>query len=68
MGVFSRGRVELKSPAQLSSMDAAGTILCEGLDAVIAAAAPGKTTGELNKLFADHLTCLLYTSPSPRDS
>lgn len=55
MGVFSRGRVELKSADQLSSMDAAGTVLCEGLDAVIAAAAPGKTTGELNEIFAAHL-------------
>lgn len=55
MGVFSRGRVELKSADQLSSMDAAGTVLCEGLDAVIAAAAPGRTTGELNEIFAAHL-------------
>ncbi len=55
MGVFSRGRVELKTDGQLKSMDQAGSVLCGALDTVIAAAAPGKTTGELNEIFAAHI-------------
>lgn len=55
MGVFSRGRVELKTNEQLKHMDAAGSILCGALDATIAAAAPGKTTSELNALFAEYI-------------
>lgn len=55
MGVFSRGRVELKTTEQLKSMDAAGSVLCGALDAAVAAAAPGRTTGELDELFAAHI-------------
>ncbi len=51
--MFNRSRVELKTPEQLRHMDAAGTILCEALDATIEHAAPGVTTGELNRVFAD---------------
>lgn len=54
MGVFSRGRVELKTTEQLKSMDAAGSVLCGALDAAVAAAAPGKTTGELDAVFAEY--------------
>ncbi|WP_211090402.1 type I methionyl aminopeptidase [Nesterenkonia sedimenti] len=49
-------RVELKTNEQLASMDAAGSILCGALDATIAAAAPGVTTGELNDVFAEYIT------------
>lgn len=50
-----RSRVELKTPEQLRHMDAAGSILCEALDATIAAAAPGVRTSELNDVFAEFI-------------
>ncbi|WP_022871738.1 type I methionyl aminopeptidase [Nesterenkonia alba] len=50
--MFNRSRIELKTPGQLRSMDAAGTVLCQALDAVIGAARPGVTTGELDAVFA----------------
>ncbi|WP_425465987.1 type I methionyl aminopeptidase [Nesterenkonia populi] len=50
-----RSRVELKTPEQLRHMDAAGSILCEALDATVAAAAPGVTTGELNDVFSEFI-------------
>ncbi len=34
-------------------MDAAGSVLCEALDATVAAASPGVTTNELNEIFAN---------------
>lgn len=37
-------------------MDAAGTVLSEALDATVAAASPGVTTGDLNTVFADYIT------------
>lgn len=45
-------RIEYKHPAELARMDAAGTVLCEALDAAVAAAAPGVTTKELDEVFA----------------
>lgn len=54
--MFSRGRIELKTDAQLRQMDAAGSILSDALDRTVAAAAPGVTTGELNTVFADVIT------------
>src|SRR5699024_8328036 len=54
--MFGRGRIELKSNAQLRHMDAAGSILCEALDRTIAAAKPGVTTAQLNDVFAEFIT------------
>ncbi|OSM42366.1 type I methionyl aminopeptidase [Nesterenkonia sp. PF2B19] len=53
--MFSRPRVELKTPEQLASMDAAGSVLCEALDAAVAAAEPGRSTAELDAVFAEVL-------------
>ncbi|GAA4840891.1 type I methionyl aminopeptidase [Garicola koreensis] len=54
--MFSRGRIELKSNAQLRHMDAAGSILCEALDRTLAAAKPGVSTAQLNDVFAEFIT------------
>lgn len=54
--MFSRSRIELKSEEQLRHMAAAGAILNEALDATLAAAAPGVSTGELNDVFAEIIT------------
>ena len=54
--MFSRGRIELKSNAQLRHMDAAGSILCEALDHTAAAAKPGVSTAQLNDVFAEFIT------------
>lgn len=54
--MFSRSRIELKSPEQLRHMAAAGAILSEALDATLAAAAPGVTTSALNDVFAELIT------------
>ena len=54
--MFSRGRIELKSNAQLRHMDAAGAILCEALDHTVAAAKPGVSTAQLNDVFAEFIT------------
>ena len=53
--MIGRRSLELKTAPQLQAMQRAGVVLSEALDATLAAAAPGVTT------------CLLYTSPSPRD-
>ncbi|MDO5634547.1 MAG: type I methionyl aminopeptidase [Micrococcus sp.] len=49
--MFSRTRIELKTPAQLQTMQRAGVVLAAALDAVEAAAAPGVTTAELDQVF-----------------
>ena len=54
--MFSRSRIELKSQEQLRHMAAAGAILNEALDATVAAAAPGVSTGALNEVFAEIIT------------
>ena len=54
--MLTRARIELKSNEQLRHMDAAGSILSEGLDRAVAAARPGVTTGELNDVFAEYIT------------
>lgn len=50
--------IELKTNAQLATMHQAGLILYQGLDAVVDAARPGVTTGQLDQVFrkvlADH--------------
>ena len=50
--MFNRSKVELKTAEQLRHMDAAGSILCDALDAAVAAAVPGVSTGELDEVFA----------------
>lgn len=54
--MFSRSRIELKSVEQLRHMAAAGAILDEALEATLAAAVPGVSTGELNDVFAEIIT------------
>ncbi|TDS85541.1 methionine aminopeptidase type I [Nesterenkonia aurantiaca] len=54
--MFSRTRIELKSEEQLRHMAAAGAILNEALEATLAAAAPGVSTGALNDVFAEIIT------------
>jgi methionyl aminopeptidase len=53
--VFGRPRVELKSPAQLELMRAAGLVVHGALRAVRDAARPGLTTAALDELAADHI-------------
>ena len=50
--MFSRGRppIELKTPAQLDRMRAAGLVVARTLAVLSAAVAPGVTTAELDKL------------------
>ena len=50
--MFNRSKVELKTAEQLRHMDAAGSILCDAMDAAVAAAVPGVSTGELDEVFA----------------
>lgn len=54
--MFSRSRIELKSEEQLRHMAVAGEILNEALEATLAAAVPGVSTGELNDVFAEIIT------------
>lgn len=49
--MFSRRSLELKSVSQLQSMQAAGRVLAEALDAVVDAAAPGISTRDLDDVF-----------------
>ncbi|MFC2485230.1 MAG: M24 family metallopeptidase, partial [Rothia dentocariosa] len=44
-------RVEIKTNAQLHHMSRAGIITSRALDAAVAAAKPGVSTAELNKVF-----------------
>lgn len=52
---MSRRSIELKKNSQMRRMDEAGTVLNRALDATIAAARPGATTAELDRVFADVL-------------
>ncbi|WFP17957.1 type I methionyl aminopeptidase [Citricoccus muralis] len=52
----SRRSIELKKNSQMRRMDESGTILNRALDATIAAAQPGVTTLELDRVFADVLS------------
>ncbi|WP_125610302.1 type I methionyl aminopeptidase [Specibacter cremeus] len=52
---FGAPRIEYKSKAQMAVMHQSGLILDEALKAVVAAASPGVTTGELDALFAELL-------------
>lgn len=49
---FGQQRIEYKSNAQMRTMDQAGLVLSRALDAVLAAAAPEVSTGELDAVFA----------------
>ncbi|GAA5230516.1 type I methionyl aminopeptidase [Arthrobacter cryoconiti] len=53
---FGQQRIEYKSIEQMRIMHRSGLILDDALNQTIAAAAPGVTTGELNKLFASIIT------------
>ena len=49
---FGQPRIEYKTNAQMRTMHEAGLVLSRALDAAVAAAAPGKTTKELDAVFA----------------
>ncbi len=49
---FGQPRIEYKTNAQMRTMVQAGRVLSRALDAAVAAAAPGKTTRELDAAFA----------------
>jgi methionyl aminopeptidase len=49
---FGQPRIEYKSNAQMRTMHEAGLVLSRALDAAVAAAVPGKTTRELDAVFA----------------
>lgn len=53
--MLGRARIELKTPAQLATMDKAGSILEAALDLTVAAAQPGVTTSQLNDVFAEYV-------------
>jgi methionyl aminopeptidase len=55
--------VELKTAAELDAMASAGAVVAEALRAVIAHAAPGRTTAELDGVAADVLAARGATSP-----
>jgi methionyl aminopeptidase len=55
--------VELKSPAELDAMAFAGAVVAEALRAVIAHAAPGRTSTDLDRVAADVLATHGATSP-----
>lgn len=48
-------RIEYKKPAEFQRMHAAGLVLAEALDRTVAAAVPGKTTKDLDAVFAEVL-------------
>ena len=49
---FGQPRIEYKTNAQMRAMHEAGLVLSRALDAAVAAAAPGKTTKDLDAVFA----------------
>lgn len=55
--------VELKTQSEIAAMAAAGSVVAEALRAVIAVAAPGRTTADLDGVAADVLAAHGATSP-----
>lgn len=53
--MFGRRRIEYKTNAQLRTMARAGVVTSRALDAAVAAAAPGVTTGRLDEVFREVL-------------
>jgi methionyl aminopeptidase len=53
--VFGRQRVEVKAPAELASMRAAGLVVHDALALVRGVAAPGMTTAELDAVAERHI-------------
>lgn len=58
MEVLSRERVARRSPAEIARIRAAGRVVYEVLEAVAAAALPGVTTAELDRLASDRTRAL----------
>ena len=58
----------VKSNKEIEKMQKAGAITAGALIAAGEAIRPGMTTYELDKVVHRYITCLLYTSPSPRDT
>jgi methionine aminopeptidase len=55
--------VELKTEAEIDAMQAAGAVVAEALRAVVAHAAPGRSTRDLDRVAADVLA--LHGAGSP---
>ncbi|MGV0745282.1 type I methionyl aminopeptidase [Mycolicibacterium sp. XJ870] len=55
--------VELKTEAEIDAMAAAGAVVAEALQAVVAHAAPGRTTADLDRVAAEVLSAHDATSP-----
>ena len=53
--MFGSRSIEVKTPAQVERMRAAGLVVAETLQLVAAAARPGATTAELDALAEDHI-------------
>ncbi len=53
--MFGSRAIEVKSPAQIEQMRAAGLVVAETLALVAAAARPGMTTADLDALAEDHI-------------
>ena len=57
----------LKNSDELNGMREAGKLAAEVLEMITEYVKPGISTGELDEICFKYITCLLYTSPSPRD-
>jgi methionyl aminopeptidase len=55
MGLFSRERIEGKTPEQVVKMRAAGVLVGETLELLRDRVTPGMTTGELDRLAEEHI-------------
>ena len=57
----------LKTPEQIAEIRKSADLNTAVLDHVAAHIKAGMSTAQIDKLVYDFTTCLLYTSPSPRD-
>ena len=60
-------KISIKSEKQIEKMRIAGKLAAEVLEMIEPFVIPGVSTEELDKKCYEHIVCLLYTSPSPRD-
>ena len=58
----------IKTPEQIEMIKKSAELNTAVLDHVAAHIHAGMSTAEIDKLVYDFTTCLLYTSPSPRDA
>ena len=67
---YSKGISQIAKAAKVSQADlfAFGRAIRQNSDALKAEAIAKKASADADKLYAQARSCLLYTSPSPRDS